>query len=196
MFSRICLVGERNDNRALNGSILTIGHPCFRSKHFRKQAARDCSAQVMVARQSIFGSPAAKSSPARHNCARLNLFENSTRRQKTWVAAFLLTSSSESAKSTTTPYLTKLGGIPHRNSTKPWPVDGNNKPYTFVAKFCFMDSKDIVSNKIPDDVMLLFFKDAENAYGPDAIHVVHPVFVWVDPVSTIGRRLFKEKEAE
>ena len=28
------------------------------------------------------------------------------------------------------------------------------------------------------------------------VYLVHPVFVWVDPVSTIGRRLFKEKEAE
>jgi len=69
------------------------------------------------------------------------------------------------------PYLTKLGGVPHRESTKPWPMDASDKPYTFVAQYCFADSKDIISNKIPGDVMLVFFKDADSVYDPDAIHV-------------------------
>ncbi len=66
------------------------------------------------------------------------------------------------------PFLTKLGGTPHRESTIPWPND-NGKPFTFVAQFCFADSRDIVSKKIPGDVMLIFFKDAYGA--DDSIHV-------------------------
>jgi len=68
------------------------------------------------------------------------------------------------------PYLTKLGGTPHRESTKPWP-NANGKPFTFVAQICFADSRDIVSQKIPDDVMLIFFKDADSLYEYDSVHI-------------------------
>lgn len=67
-------------------------------------------------------------------------------------------------------FLTRLGGVPHRESAKPWPKDGA-QPYTFVAQFCFVDSRDIISDKIPDDVMLIFFKNADSLYEPDSIHV-------------------------
>lgn len=68
------------------------------------------------------------------------------------------------------PYLTKLGGTPHRESAKPWPTD-DGKPLTFVAQFCFADSRDIVSQKLPDDVMLIFFKGADSIYVDDSIYV-------------------------
>lgn len=68
------------------------------------------------------------------------------------------------------PFLTKLGGTPHRESTIPWPND-NRKPFTFVAQFCFADSRNIVSTKIAGDVMLIFFKDADSLYEDDSIHV-------------------------
>ncbi len=68
------------------------------------------------------------------------------------------------------PYLTKLGGTPHRESTKPWP-NHNGEPFTFVAQFCFADSREIVSKKIPGDVMLVFFKNADALYEDDSIHV-------------------------
>lgn len=68
------------------------------------------------------------------------------------------------------PFLTKLGGVPHRESAKSWPTD-DSKPYTFVAQFCFADSRDIISDKIPGDVLLIFFKDADSIYDPDSIHV-------------------------
>lgn len=80
------------------------------------------------------------------------------------------------------PYLTKLGGTPHRESTKPWPTD-DGKPFTFVAQFCFADSRDIVSQKIPDDVMLIFFKDAKSIYEQDSIHVEWSSINLVSPVS-------------
>lgn len=76
-----------------------------------------------------------------------------------------------SAEPAEKPYLTKLGGVPHRESTKPWPMDPDAKPYTFVAQYCFADSKDIISKKIPGDVMLVFFKDAESVFNPDSIRV-------------------------
>lgn len=69
------------------------------------------------------------------------------------------------------PYLTKLGGVPHREASKPWPKDSQENPYTFVAQFCFADSKDIVSDRLPDDVMLIFFKDAGSIYESADIHV-------------------------
>jgi hypothetical protein len=34
-----------------------------------------------------------------------------------------------------------------------------------VAQFCFLDSKDIVSAKLPNDIMLVFFKDSESYFG-------------------------------
>lgn len=68
------------------------------------------------------------------------------------------------------PFLTKLGGVPHRESTRPWPT-AEGKPYTFVAQFCFADSRDIVSRRIPDDVMLIFFKDSESLFDPNEVHI-------------------------
>jgi len=68
------------------------------------------------------------------------------------------------------PYLTRLGGVPHRESKKAWPRHGR-KPYTFVAQFCFADSRDIVSNKLPGDVMLVYFLDHELSHDAEAIHI-------------------------
>lgn len=67
------------------------------------------------------------------------------------------------------PFLTKLGGTPHRESTKPWPSK-DGKPCTFVAQFCFADSRDILSRNLPGDVLLVFFKDANSLYD-DSIHI-------------------------
>ena len=68
-----------------------------------------------------------------------------------------------SVKSPEEPFLTKLGGVPHRESAKAWPIGEDGKAYTFVAQFCFLDSKDIVSDNLPNDVMLIFFRDADSA---------------------------------
>lgn len=63
------------------------------------------------------------------------------------------------------PYLTKLGGVPHREAKRPWPTSNEGTPFTFVAQFCFLDSKEIVSDKLPGDVMLVFFKDHQSHSG-------------------------------
>ncbi len=62
------------------------------------------------------------------------------------------------------PYLTKIGGVPHREKSVPWPRGPDGKPYTFVAQFCFLDSKDIVSSKLPNDVMLVFFRHPDACF--------------------------------
>lgn len=53
------------------------------------------------------------------------------------------------------PYLAKVGGVPHRESTEPWPTH-EGTPLAFLALFCFVDSRDVVSDKLPGDVMLFF----------------------------------------
>jgi hypothetical protein len=68
------------------------------------------------------------------------------------------------------PYLTKLGGVPHRESNRPWP-QREGKPYTFVGQFCFADSRDIVSPQLPDDVMLIFFGNASSIYDRETVHI-------------------------
>ena len=65
----------------------------------------------------------------------------------------------------TKPYLTKLGGVPHREAAKSWPTDSSGEAYTFVAQFCFLDSKDITQGRLPGDVMLVFFKDAQSCFS-------------------------------
>jgi hypothetical protein len=69
----------------------------------------------------------------------------------------------------TKPYLTKLGGVPWRPADRAWPRDPRGKPYTFVAQFCFADSRNLVSSQLPDDVLLVFF---ESWYGGSGKGVV------------------------
>lgn len=63
------------------------------------------------------------------------------------------------------PYLTKLGGVPHREAGKPWPTSEQGRPYTFIGQFCFVDSRDIVDDPLPGDVLLVFFEDEKSVYG-------------------------------
>lgn len=70
------------------------------------------------------------------------------------------------------PYLTKIGGVPHKEKDSQWPCDQDGNPYTFIAQFCFLDSREIVSEKVPNDIMLIFFKDAESFFGkPQDVHI-------------------------
>lgn len=51
--------------------------------------------------------------------------------------------------------ITKVGGVPYRSADRPWPTAGSGEPLTFIAQFCFVDSKDIRSN-LPGDILLIF----------------------------------------
>ena len=55
---------------------------------------------------------------------------------------------------------TKIGGLPYWPASEPWPNLGQRQPYTFVAQFCFADSKDILA-KLPGDILSVL------AGGPD-----------------------------
>jgi hypothetical protein len=68
------------------------------------------------------------------------------------------------------PWLTRLGGTPHRESAKPWPMH-EGRPCTFVAQFCFVDSTDIVSDKLPGKVMLVFFAGEHGYWDSDQVHI-------------------------
>ncbi|MCA9080707.1 MAG: DUF1963 domain-containing protein [Planctomycetaceae bacterium] len=70
------------------------------------------------------------------------------------------------------PYLTKLGGLPHRESDRPWPQSRSGVPYTFLAQFCFADSKDISPRQLPGEVMLVFLKSKESYFAAEADDVV------------------------
>jgi hypothetical protein len=69
------------------------------------------------------------------------------------------------------PYTTRVGGIPWREATKPWPADKRGKSLTFIAQLCFVDSKDIISAKLPGDLLLIFgeFCDGEVTLDDPAV---------------------------
>lgn len=68
------------------------------------------------------------------------------------------------------PYLTKLGGVPWRPASRPWPRNARGEPCTFVAQFCFADSRALVRRNLPGDVLLVFFADWNSWYG-DTLHL-------------------------
>jgi hypothetical protein len=52
---------------------------------------------------------------------------------------------------------TRLGGLPWRESGKPWPRGVESGiPLCFLGQLNFVDSSDVLSGKLPDDVLLLF----------------------------------------
>jgi hypothetical protein len=50
---------------------------------------------------------------------------------------------------------TRIGGLPYRPAGQPWPTSDEGEPLTFVAQFCFSDSRDIRSS-LPGDILLIF----------------------------------------
>ncbi|NQT13137.1 MAG: DUF1963 domain-containing protein [Planctomycetes bacterium] len=52
-------------------------------------------------------------------------------------------------------HVTKIGGLPYRPASKPWPKSQDRQPMTFLAQFCFADSKDLVGD-LPGEVLLVF----------------------------------------
>jgi hypothetical protein len=68
------------------------------------------------------------------------------------------------------PFLTRLGGVPHREATRPWPRTEDGQPFTFVGQFCFLDSHDILASDLPGTVLLVFVRDEHGFfYGENGI---------------------------
>jgi hypothetical protein len=55
-------------------------------------------------------------------------------------------------------YVTKLGGLPYRPASVPWPRTGAGEPLVFFGQVCFAESRDLFE-KLPGDVLLIFTKD-------------------------------------
>jgi hypothetical protein len=51
-------------------------------------------------------------------------------------------------------FVTRIGGVPYRPASLPWPTRKDGRPMTFFAQICFADSADLVS--AADDVLLIF----------------------------------------
>ena len=74
------------------------------------------------------------------------------------------------------PAMTKIGGVPYRPRSLPWPRDGEGRRIRFIAQLCFADSRDIVGD-LPGDVLLIFGDDDSLLVEPERL-----VFEW----STLG----------
>ena len=70
------------------------------------------------------------------------------------------------------PAMTKVGGIPYRPRSSPWPRDLAGNPIRFIAQLCFADSRDI-AGELPDDVLLIFGDDDALLAEPERL-----VFEW------------------
>lgn len=60
---------------------------------------------------------------------------------------------------------TKVGGLPYRPARKKWPLRRDGVPMTFLAQFCFAESRDIAGT-LPGDVLLVFIRE-HDLYWPD-----------------------------
>jgi Domain of unknown function (DUF1963) len=70
------------------------------------------------------------------------------------------------------PAMTRIGGVPYRSRSAPWPRDSEGKPVRFIAQLCFADSRDI-SGDLPGDVLLIFGNDDALLVEPERL-----VFEW------------------
>ena len=56
--------------------------------------------------------------------------------------------------------VTKVAGLPYRAAGVPWPLTDDGRPMTFLAQFCFDESRDLVGG-LPGDVLLIFAEDRQ-----------------------------------
>lgn len=110
------------------------------------------------------GNPADRWSPAaKQQAARLTAYRESAAPAQSdeYVASDLLTWVKGEPPDR---FITKIGGLPYRPSSVPWPLRPSGQPMTFLAQFCFADSTDLVGS-LPGDVLLIFASQ-EDAYIP------------------------------
>jgi len=82
------------------------------------------------------------------------------------------------------PYLTRVGGIPYRSQSLAWPTAADGTRMTFLAQFCFLDSRDILPPNLPGDVLLVFLKTPASwaAAESDDVHLEWVKFPVSDPI--------------
>jgi hypothetical protein len=77
--------------------------------------------------------------------------------------------------------VTKIGGLPYWPASRPWPVDEDHGPMTFIAQFWFADSLDIFP-RLPGDALLLFGNDSYYCEGIHLEWVSRPADPLSDPL--------------
>jgi hypothetical protein len=66
-------------------------------------------------------------------------------------------------------FATKLGGLPYRPSSIPWPRHASGEPMVFLGQICFADSLDVVG-ELPGDVLLIFTHDEHDHTSGGNLH--------------------------
>lgn len=84
------------------------------------------------------------------------------------------------------PWLTHLGGVPWREQDRPWPLDHEKKPLTFLGQICLVDSHDLLAvpaNELPGEVLLFFGEyDSLGYFGTDDPHIEWSPLTLKNPV--------------
>jgi Domain of unknown function (DUF1963) len=81
-------------------------------------------------------------------------------------------------------HATKVNGVPYRPRGVKWPHDFEGRPLTFLAQFCFADSKDHIG-ELPGDVLVIFMR---TSVAPWAVESVGPL---IDPYDDINSLVFE-----
>ena len=66
-------------------------------------------------------------------------------------------------------FVTKLGGLPYRPASVPWPRIPSGEPMVFFGQVCFADSRDLVG-ELPGDVLLIFTHGEHDHTSGDGLH--------------------------
>ena len=79
--------------------------------------------------------------------------------------------------------VTKIGGLPYRAADRPWPIDVNGNPMTFVAQISFLDSRAVVPD-LPGDILLLFNRAYRQGPEYELYWGDGPLLEWVTVTET------------
>jgi Domain of unknown function (DUF1963) len=87
---------------------------------------------------------------------------------------------------------TKIGGLPYRPRSRPWPHTKGGTPMQFAAQVCFADSYDIVGS-LPGDVLLVFF-DYDEYYSDLDSAALHLEWAKIDGSDLVTEEDIPESE--
>ncbi len=81
--------------------------------------------------------------------------------------------------------ITRIGGQPFRDPRREWPTSSEGRLLSFLAQVSFLDSKDLVPNDLPGDVLSMYGLWTGNSY----LDMDSLVFEWVslDGGQTVSR---------
>ena len=76
--------------------------------------------------------------------------------------------------------VTRVGGVPFRDASKPWPVDRMGEERPFLAQLSFVDSRDIFKRALPGDVLCIYAECPDGTINDPESEVA---FEWVSAES-------------